>query len=166
MGKEYIFRRIERHEIPEMFQLILDRIKWMDEQKIEQWNVTEYHKAYPQSYYEEQWKLGRLFILAEKSSNELVCAAVLTERDGSWDDGAPAIYLHSFVSKVGERGVGSIFLSFVEEYALSNGKQYLRLDSARDNQGLGNYYGAHGFLPVGTCTDGPYRGVLRQKKLF
>lgn len=165
MSKEYVFRRIGRDEIPKMFQMILDRISWMDAQGIKQWNVTNYHEAYPQSYYEDQRKKGLLFVLAEKSSDEIVCAAVLKEQDEFWEDKVPAIYLHNFVSKIGEKGVGTKFLEFAEEYALSKNKLYFRLDSAQDNKGLSDYYEAQGFMPVGTCQDGPYRGVLRQKKL-
>ena len=43
--------------------------------------------------------------------------------------------------------------------------QYFRLDSAVDNDALTQYYESQGFLPVGECEDGPYRGILRQKKL-
>ena len=95
----------------------------------------------------------------------LVCAAVLLEQDDRWKDDSPSIYLHHFVSRVGEKGVGAIFLQYAQEYALRQKKMYLRLDSAADNVALARYYEAQGFLPVGECQDGPYRGILRQKKL-
>lgn len=41
----------------------------------------------------------------------------------------------------------------------------LRLDCARDNDALNAYYASFGFRPVGTVTDGPYEGTLRELSL-
>lgn len=163
--ERYIFREITKDEIPQMFLLILKRIQWMDQKGIQQWNTTGYAKTYPQSYYEEERLKGRVFVLVDKTSDEIVSAAVLKEEDERWTDSASSIYLHNLVTKVGQGGVGSLFLQFAEKYATEKGKQYFRLDSAENNDFLKQYYTLHGFLPVGRCVDGPYRGILRQKKL-
>ena len=163
--KQYIFRKLKREEIPQMFALIIQRIVWMDEKGIKQWNVTNYADAYPLDYYYEQYEKEIAFGLIDEESGELVCAAILKESDDIWEDDSPSIYLHNFVSKVGEKGVGTIFLKFAEEYAIEQNMQYFRLDSAVDNDALTQYYESQGFLPVGECEDGPYRGILRQKKL-
>lgn len=76
-----------------------------------------------------------------------------------------ALYVHNFVSKVGMHGAGTVFLELAESYAVQNGKEFLRLDSARDNERLARYYEEHGFCEAGACEDGPYKGILRQKKL-
>ncbi|MBR6558968.1 MAG: hypothetical protein IKT70_08155 [Clostridia bacterium] len=38
---DYLFRRIKDSEIQLMFEMILSRMRWMDEVGIEQWNKTE-----------------------------------------------------------------------------------------------------------------------------
>lgn len=48
---------------------------------------------------------------------------------------------------------------------MSINKEYLRLDSSEDNEPLAKYYENLGFVPAGTCTDGPYKGIRREKKL-
>ena len=165
MKDKYVFREIKKQEIPQMFSLILQRMKWMDEKGIRQWNVTNYAEVYPERYYEAQREKGEVFVLAEKETEELVCAAVLKEEDERWEDEQPALYLHNYVSKVGQHGAGAVFLHLAEEYALEKGKRYFRLDSAVDNEALAKYYEARGFLPVGTCEEGLYKGILRQKEL-
>ena len=165
MNRDYLFREIKKEEIPQMFSMILQRIEWMDRQGIEQWNKTGYIQAYPQSYYEEEREKGEVFVLADRSTGELVSAAVLKEMDERWTDDRPALYLHNFVSRIAVKNAGSIFLYFVEKYALKKGKKYLRLDSAEDNPILAQYYESHGFMPVGKCEDGLYKGILREKEL-
>ena len=44
-----VFRQIKKEELSEMFSLILQRIEWMDEVGIEQWNCTDYANVYPLS---------------------------------------------------------------------------------------------------------------------
>ena len=59
-----------------------------------------------------------------------------------------------------------MFLKFAEEYAVENGKEYFRLDSAVTNEALAKYYESQGFLSVGMCEEGLYKGILREKKLL
>ena len=47
MKEKYIFREIEKEEVPQMFSMILQRMEWMDKKGIEQWNVTNYEYIYP-----------------------------------------------------------------------------------------------------------------------
>lgn len=165
MNSRYIFRQIEKEEISQMFSMILQRMKWMDDKGIKQWNEAGYDEIYPQSYYEEAHKKGEAFVLADSNTNEIISAAVLKEEDNRWKDKEPAIYLHNFVSKIGKKGAGAIFLQRAEEYAARKEKKYVRLDSAENNQFLAYYYEQRGFEPVGKCEDGLYKGILRQKKL-
>lgn len=159
------FRLAKEGEILRIFRLIQARVQWMDEVGIRQWNVTDYSTVYPLSYYEEHRQQGELFVLTKQE--EIVCVGVLKHIDDRWKyDGASALYLHNFASKLGEPGVGKQFLQAVEQYAVTQGKQYIRLDSAVDNEILERYYTELGFKPVGFCTDGLYRGVLRQKALY
>lgn len=165
MSDRYIFREIKESEIPQMFNLIIERMKWMDEKGIQQWNVTKYDEVYPQTYYEEKRKAKEVFVLEDTLTNQIVCGAVLLENDDRWHDDVPALYLHNFVTKINEKGVGGIFIDKAEMYALQLGKQYFRLDCAKDNASLCQYYENKGFIFAGECQDGLYEGILRQKKL-
>ena len=163
---EYVFRAIKDDELPLMFELIMSRVRWMDEVGIKQWNVTKYDEVYPLPYYESHAKDGEVFVLTECEAGRMVCAAVLKREDDRWScDGARAIYLHNFASALDAKGTGSIFLELAEEYAKTEGMEYFRLDSADDNAFLESYYTARGYEAVGTCVDGLYSGILRQKKL-
>jgi len=159
---ELIFRAAAAADVPQVFELVLERIRWMDEQGIRQWNVTGYAEAYPLPYYEQLQREGLLYVLCD--GNEVLCAAALREHDDWWDDDAPAIYVHNYVSRIGS-GSGRILLRHAEEYARMQGKTWLRLDSAEDNPALTHYYESLGFVPVGPCEDGPYKGIRRQKLL-
>ena len=161
---EYTFRRLEIYEASKMFDLIVQRIRWMDEQDIHQWNETEYDQAYPLAHYEKACRAGNAYGLF--ADDVLVCAALLLEEDAFWpEDNINALYVHAFASRCDVPGAGAAFLRKTEDYARAKGKDYLRLDSQRDNEKLARYYRAQGFADVGECEDGPYLGTLRQKKL-
>jgi len=163
----YIFRKLKENEVPIMYRLVIERLRWMDKKNIKHWNVLRYDNIYPQSYYEEKAQQGYAYCLVDTNTNEILCAAVLLESDESWRDNEPSIYIHNFISKVGHPGIGKLFLKYTETLAKSKGKKYLRLDSSGDNEKLTEYYDKQGFIPVGTCVyvDGLYKGVLRQKEI-
>lgn len=160
---DYMFREIEKEEVQKVYELILDRIEWMNENDIHQWNETNYTDAYPLSYYEEKREKGQLFGLIEEE--HIVCAAVLLEEDERWNDSIPSLYVHNLVSSRNIKGAGKRFFACLEDYAHKQGKKYIRLDSARDNPSLTSYYTSLGFIEVGTCIDGPYKGICRQKEV-
>lgn len=165
MENKYTFRKITKAEIPVMLHLILQRMKWMDEKGLKQWNVTKYDEVYPQSYFEERRQEGQVFVLEDKGTNEVVCAAVLKEHDARWETDEPSLYLRNFASKIGAKGVGLVFMKYAEEHAKKIGKQYFRLDSPEGNETLAKYYEKQGYSTVGECEDGLYKGILRQKLL-
>ena len=108
---------------------------------------------------------GQLFVLEKVENGEIVCGAVLKEHDERWEDNPPAIYLRNFATRLDSKGVGILFMEYAEKYAVSCNKEFFRLDSADDNIPLAKYYEDLGFVPVGSCVDGAYSGILRQKKL-
>ncbi|MBR2860249.1 MAG: VanZ family protein [Clostridia bacterium] len=163
--RRYLFRKIEEQEIPRLFEIIASRVSWMDQVGIKQWNTTEYLTVYPMEYYEEKFRLGQVFVLEDKKKNKIVCGAVLMDKDARWKQEASALYLHNFASDISERGVGDVFLKRAEEYTRNAGKEFMRLDSDKDNRKLEKYYSSRGYVAVGSCVDGAYKGTLRQKKL-
>ena len=96
---------------------------------------------------------------------QIVCAAVLLEDDESWNDSIPSLYVHNLVSSRNSKGAGRRFFACLEDYAHKQRKTYIRLDSARDNKSLESYYTSLGFIEAGTCIDGPYEGICRQKEV-
>ena len=148
-----------------MLDLIHQRIAWMDEVGIRQWNVTDYDGVYPPEYYEECWRRGELFALADTATDRIVCVGALKETDPRWPEESPppAFYLHHLAADIACKGAGRIFLSEAELHASRTGKMYMRLDSAIDNPALTRYYEALGYLPAGRCVDGLYEGILLQK---
>ena len=71
--KECKFIKLPPEKAPQMFDLVLERMKWMDEKGIEQWNVMGYDEVYPQSYYEQKCREGRAFALEDKDG-AILCA--------------------------------------------------------------------------------------------
>ena len=168
--ENYEFRKIREDEIPLMFEIILSRMKWMDEVGIKQWNVTKYDEVYPVSYYEEKRQNGEVFVLSHPVSGEIAACAVLKSEDDRWNTvpeirDEKAFYLHNFAVPLNMKGAGAVFLRKAEEYAKNQGKKYFRLDSADDNKALESYYSEKGYVPVGECIDGLYKGILRQKEI-
>lgn len=159
----YQFKKATPEDVPVIFDMILQRMKWMDEQGIQQWNVTNYDQVFPLSYYQQMQQDGHLFVLTNQH-NHIICGVVLKETDENWDNQDPALYISRFVSQLHVHA-GSICLKYIEDYAKKLGKHYLRLDSADDNIKLAKYYKSHGFEAMGTCQEGSYHGILRQKKI-
>ena len=160
---QYIFRKAAPSEPAIVYSMIQARMQWMTDHGIQHWNVFEYDTLYPLSYYEENMK--NLFVLVTSANQQIISAATLFETDMRWDTTEPALYIHNFVSRVGVPHAGSLFLQYAEHYALEQKKHYLRLDSSEDSPALTQYYNQHGFEPVGTCIDGDYHGILRQKHI-
>lgn len=162
---KYIFRAIQKPEIPQFFSLIIERIAWMDKNHIQQWNSTHYTDVFPLSYFEKRYKQNCIFVLENTATCQISAAAILLEQDEQWKDQQPALYIHHLVSKVDEQGAGALLLYEIEKYALKLGKRYLRLDSIQNNDKLTQYYENLGYAACGYCQDGPYQGILRQKEI-
>ena len=168
--KRYVFRPIRENELPVMLGIIADRVKWMDEVGIKQWNVTNYAEVYPLEYFRDHYMKGEVFVLEEKDSGDIAACAVLKHEDDRWEHipdykTVSALYLHNFAVRLDKKGTGSIFLRLAERYAAERGVECFRLDSADDNEKLRDYYTSRGFVPRGECVDGLYKGILREKSL-
>lgn len=162
---EYKFMQADETMIDSIYELFIKRIEWMDRVGIKQWNVTNYIDAYPKEYYKMQIKEKQLYVII--GNDEIVGAIVLLENDERWDDSdkCSAYYLHNFVTDTKIKGIGKKILKFVEELARKNKKSKLRLDCSEDNDFLNNYYENAGYILVGRCTEGLYKGNKREKNL-
>lgn len=163
--EKYTFRAMGPEEADRIVELVRARIAWMDREGLRSWNTSDYLNVYPPAYYEDRARQGRLFGLVRVSDGAVVCAGVLLEEDERWPDGLPAVYVHHLVSALDARGTGCLFLARTEDWARRRGLDRLRLDCYVGNQGINAYYEALGYLPAGTCADGPYHGTLREKRI-
>ena len=162
----YIFETAKKEEIPEIFDLYKERVQWMDDNGIRQWNDTDYLNTYTEAYFESHLEKGLLFVLKDSDSGKIKAAAVLLEEDARWGDIAEgsAYYVHNLVTACDVRGAGKQMLKELEKLAASRGKDYIRLDGTLGHDFLNQYYESRGYEAVGECVDGLYHGVLRQKK--
>ena len=143
--------------------LIQDRIRWMDEQGLAQWNKFDYLEVFPPAYFRESIEDGVVYVAVENGVT--VGAVVLPETDDFWSDNTPALYIHHLVGASDVHGVGRALIDFAERLARSRNIHALRLDCQSTNDGLNGYYARLGFEPKGTCADGPYTGTRREKRL-
>ena len=149
-------------DVDSIIVLIEDRIRWMDDCGLKQWNDTAYLEAYPRSYFEEN--IGSFFVLQE--GEQIIAAVAAYREDERWpQDGQNAFYLHHLVSGLESLGAGGELLALVEQYAAQQGIHVIRLDSDVNNEKLERFYERRGYMPKGTCVDGPYIGTRREKKL-
>lgn len=146
--------------------IIQERIDWMNEKGIRQWNVTDYWGRYPVSHYAELIEKQEMYVLRGPDGRISGTVTFFSE-DDRWPADTPgkAWYLHHLATRVAERGAGERILQKSEELARRMGREYLRLDCADDNAFLNAYYGHLGYAPRGTCADGLYTGICREKKL-
>lgn len=163
----FTFRNGNLDDAEKLYNIVVDRMAWMDRMGIRQWNVTEYLVRFPMEYYIEKQRIGELYVLVDDMDDKVVCAAVLKEEDDRWPDNSePSLYLHNFASVVGyHTRVGDIYLEHCESLARKMGKRFMRLDCAIDNTFLNQYYSQRGYTEAGFCTHGLYKGVLRQKAM-
>ena len=146
-----------------LFEIIKRRIEWMDENSIDQWNNHDYLNVFPLGYYLKKADEGALYVY--KKGGKTVCGAVIGDSDRRWDDGEAALYIHNFASDIGYPGAGRKLLLFLIETAKSRGCRWVRLDCDESNKRLNEYYDAFGFVTLDGFTEGPYRGVKKQKAL-
>lgn len=158
-------RFAEAQDLDGIIALIAERIAWMDDMGIEQWNRTGYLTRYPREYFLSLAERKELFVAEDKSGVSGVMALFST--DSRWpDDGVvPALYVHHLTAALRCRGLGRELLTWAEGYAAGEGKKRLRLDSAEGNAALEHFYTTQGYTEAGFCTDGLYRGILREKNL-
>ena len=157
----YKFRQARNYEVNIFYSIIVDRVKWMKENNIKQWN-EEYLDIYPLKYYEEN--IDKLYVLID--NDDILCGAIILKEDSRWKDNEDsAYYIHNFASSINNKGSGILFIKELENLAIINKIKYLRLDSIFGSNKLEEYYSNLGFKECGECFEGNYHGILREKKV-
>lgn len=148
------------------FDIIAARCRWFEEKGIPQWG-SFYLELFPASFFEEQARLGQLYLLWEEERLLGGCVLLESDPDHWGEDPTPACYVHNFATDPTVSGAGSEILERCEQLARQRGKRFLRLDCAASNPALNQYYESRGFAYVcqRLLENGCYRGNLRQKAL-
>ena len=161
----YQFTLASVSHLEAIYQLINDRMDWMVEKGIQQWDREHYWSVFPKSHYQKQVELSRMYVV--KLEDEVIGAIVLYEEDENYkeDEVLDCFYLHHFVTSLKHPGVGKIIISEVEKLAVSFKKQAVRLDCMVKNEFLNDYYEKLGYYKIGECIDGIYHGNKREKRI-
>lgn len=97
---EYQFRAAEPEDVDDIIGIIQERIDWMDEKNLYQWNRTNYMQRYPREYF-----LGRIssheFYLAVDPEGKTVGVMALLLEDGRWteDEKKNCYYVHHLATR-------------------------------------------------------------------
>lgn len=162
MAAHYQIVSAETADLPAVFALIDQRIRWMQSRGMHLWDT--YREAYPDEYFHTLVREQRLYLL--KSGETVAAMASLFEEDRRWTDGAAALYIHNLAADIRFPGAGQAILEFCAEQALAIGCDRLRLDCSAENPRLNAYYETQGFAFVSTLPgDRYYRPTLRQRCL-
>lgn len=158
------FKKARASDAKICFNLLKDRVFWMNQKGFNHWNSFDYLSIYPLEHFKRLQTEGSLYILMDE--NEIVCFGALLEDDPRWqNDDKKCLYLHHFVSKVSKNKYGVEFMYHLFDYALNNGFSYIRLDCTKGYKPLDDYYGKFGFISVGECVEGQYIGTLKEVEI-
>ena len=163
---KYIFQKAMNEDIDEILILIQKRVKWMDENNINQWNKTNYLKHCPKNYYEELVSRDQLYVVKYVDLNIVIGAFALLEQDKFWNDSSQSYYIHNLVTAIGVSGIGATIIKFCEQIAIKHGNNKIRLDCQASNNKLNEYYSGLGFEYVGMVKESIYTGIKREKNLI
>lgn len=163
-NEKYTLRLASKKDIYDVINLIKERIDWMDEKGIKQWNKTNYLSSYPMSYFEDLVDDDLLYVLVDPN-NIVVGAMALLEYDPRWPGYNDALFVHNLVSKKGIPNLGKVMINKAIMVATSMHKKYLRLDASSDNQRLNHYYQEIGFEYIDSFDEGDYSGNLLARRI-
>ena len=116
------FRRAAAGEAEQVFDLIRQRIAWMDERGIQQWNHPGYLRRYPLDYFRQCAEEGQLYALWTECG-ALAAGAVVLEEDPRWAGyGGKALYVHNLAASLHFSGAGTELLRRCWPWPRSGGR--------------------------------------------
>ena len=141
MSKPYAMHRAGAADLPEVMALLDERTRWLHERGSEQWNTGRNFEARIVD------AIGRRDTWLLRDDGASIATLTMTS-DGDPDFWTPeelkepALYLGKMASTVrrsGE-GLGSLMLSWAQDWAARSGFDSLRWDVWRTNEQLQDYY--------------------------
>ncbi|MFJ6792024.1 GNAT family N-acetyltransferase [Streptomyces angustmyceticus] len=138
---------------------------WLRDRGIDQWQYPPREERIKQNIAAgECW-------LVEDEEVPIATITIDAQADGDFwspkEAAEPALYVHRMAVRrdVGGKELGSAMLDWASKQAAEQGKQWLRLDAWKDNDGLHEYYSSRGFSHVRTVeAEGRRSGALFQRE--
>ena len=125
--EEWQFMQALPQDLNAILGLIRQRIAWMDQKGLEQWNKTDYFSAFPPEYFAQAIREGHIYVLCTKEPRRVIGLISLKEEDSYWPkDNKNCCYMHNLATNAAFPGAGRALLGHCEEQARRWGKEYLR----------------------------------------
>lgn len=121
---------------------------WLIERGIDQWSPGEI----PRRWIEDRVAHGSVFLLLGPDLETVGTVTVLWSDELIWGDrGAEAGYVHMLIvtARMRGMGLGQSLLTWAETHVAERGWPTCRLDCARDNRRLRQWYEQAGYVHVG-----------------
>lgn len=156
-----IIRYAEECDLDNILALIKERMKWMDEHGMDQWNKGDYLSFYTPQYFLSHIQAKELLIT--KQEEELTGVVGFFYDDERWDHDPHFIYLHHLAASTHHPGTGKALLLACEKEAKNLGKLGIRLDCQKGNVKINEFYASLGYRIKGSFSSGEYQGIKREK---
>lgn len=137
----YIVSVAEEKDLDAIYQLYVDRVAWLKENKIKQWQV--YLERHNKEEFLSLINNKTLYVL--KDGEQILGAFELATSSLLWDDNAEAYYIKKLVVKIGYKGLGHFLIERAIEITRINNISLLRLNCLTRNTKLNKIYNKYGF---------------------
>ncbi len=161
---DIMLRKATYSDVNQIYNIIQSRCKWLDENNIEQWNVT---RTYKLEYFLDKIKDERIYVATYQNKVIGLFMFQLSTHYGEYDENIA--YIHHLATDMQYKGVGKIIFSKIIEIAKLHSRKYIRLDNIASNTKLNEYYEKNGFKQIGLIEpenyDGKNYGIIRQLEI-
>ena len=108
-------------DVPAIMALLQQRIDWMDEKGLYQWNKTDYLTCYPPAHFQRLIREDLVFVAW--AGGVLTGVMALLSRDPRWPNGddGKAYYVHHLATSPSCPGLGKVMLAYAEDFARKRG---------------------------------------------
>ena len=158
-------RKAEPSDVNHIYNIIQNRCRWLDENDIEQWNVT---RTYKQDYYLEKVKDEKLYVALY--NNKIIGLFMFQPNTHYAEYDENIAYVHHLATDKQYKGAGKIIISKIKELAKLHSKRFIRLDNIASNAKLNEYYEKNGFKQIEILEpkdyDGKNYGIIRQLEIL
>lgn len=148
-------------DLSDILALIKERIAWMDQKGMKQWNDGEYLTYYSSTYFLERIQTSQILIMKHQEQSVAMTGFFLD--DERWNHDSRFIYLHHLTASLHYPGAGKELIKACEAEAKRLGKEGIRLDCQKGNTRINEFYQSLGYTIKGTITCGEYHGIKREK---
>ncbi|MGF2712747.1 GNAT family N-acetyltransferase [Bacillus mycoides] len=157
ISKEYTIRIATENESDSIIILLKEVAQWLQHKEVDQWQYLLGEEATA----EILECIREKYTYVVMKEDEIVGTVTVSPKQNDWDERIfgkeevfDSLYIHRFAvkRKYKGNGIGEWILQWVEEN-VQRDKKYLKLDCARHNRALNDFYKENDFEYVGS-TDG------------